>query len=562
MRLNDLKISWKLQALTASALVCLVVICVFAASGLRERMMTDRESSVRHLVEAASGVIGYFEKQAASGAVSVEQAQAEAKAAVKAMRYGDGGVEYFWIQDGTPVMVAHPIKPELEGKNLSEAKDPNGFHLFVGFADAAKKGGGFVSYLWPKPGFDEPVAKISYVKNTGWGLIVASGLYLDDVQAEFQAALLRYGAGLLAAVLAIAAVALWLARSIARPLATVTASMTALAEGDVGVEVPTLRRRDEIGRMVASLSVFRDTAQEARRLQAQEAEVQAQAAGERQHMLTRLANDIETSLRGIVQSVSGAADKLQGDARGMSDVAERANRQSHAVAQASDHATANVQMVAAAAEELSSSIGEISRQITDSARITAEAVAEVGRTNETVEGLATAAQHIGEVVKLISDIASQTNLLALNATIEAARAGEAGKGFAVVASEVKSLANQTARATEEISSQIAAMQKVSGAAVGAIKGVGGTIGRIDEIVSVIAHAVQQQRSATDEIAQNVQQAAVGTQEVAQNIGGVTEAAADTGAMAGQLRIESEGLARQAQSLQQEVDRFTADIRAA
>jgi methyl-accepting chemotaxis protein len=278
--------------------------------------------------------------------------------------------------------------------------------------------------------------------------------------------------------------------------------------------------------------------------------------------MAQLATAFEASIRGVVQSVSGAAGKLQNDARKMSDVAERANRQSRAVAHASDLATTNVQTVAAAAEELSSSIGEINRQVADSARITTEAVSEVGRTNATVEGLATAAQRIGEVVRLISDIASQTNLLALNATIEAARAGEAGKGFAVVASEVKSLANQTAKATEEIAAQITAMQKVSSDAVSAIKGIGATIGRIDEIVSVISDAVRQQGSATNEIAQNVQLAAAGTQEVAHNIGGVTEAAADTGATASQLLTESDDLAHQAETLQREVDRFTANIRAA
>ena len=563
MSLNDLKISWKLQALTAVALICLVVITTVAALGLRDRMMLDRQNKVQHIVEAVTGVVAFFEQQEKSGAMTRDQAQNLAKATLKTLRYGDGNAEYFWIQDMVPVMIMHPIKPELDGKNLAEIKDPNGLKLFVAFVDIVKKNGaGFVPYLWPKPGFTEPVPKISYLKGTSWGWIVGSGLYLDDVQSEFQSALLRYGLGLLAAILLIGGVALWLARSISRPLTQVTGAMTALAGGDVEAKVPAVQRRDEIGKMVAALTVFRDTAREARRLQAHEAQAREQAATERRGMLAQLATAFEASIRGVVQSVSGAAGKLQSDARKMSDVAERANRQSRAVAQASDLATTNVQTVAAAAEELSSSIGEINRQVADSARITTEAVSEVGRTNATVEGLATAAQRIGEVVRLISDIASQTNLLALNATIEAARAGEAGKGFAVVASEVKSLANQTARATEEISTQIAAMQKVSSDAVGAIKGIGATIGRIDEIVSVISDAVQQQGSATNEIAQNVQLAAAGTQEVAHNIGGVTEAAADTGATASQLLAESDDLARQAETLQREVDRFTANIRAA
>src|ERR1700733_5396129 len=187
VKLDDLKISWKLQALTAIALICLVGAVAVAAFGLRARMMTDRENKVQHVVEVASGVIAYFEQQAKAGTLTEEQAQAQAKTAVKALRYGDNNGEYFWIQDTTPTMIAHPIKPELEGKNLAETKDPNGLKLFVAFAEAGKKsGGGFVSYLWPKPGFEQPVPKIGYVKGTSWGWVIASGLYLDDVQAEFS----------------------------------------------------------------------------------------------------------------------------------------------------------------------------------------------------------------------------------------------------------------------------------------------------------------------------------------------------------------------------------------
>jgi methyl-accepting chemotaxis protein len=565
MRLNlaDLKLSWKLQALTAIALICLAGIAGMGALDLRDRMMQDRQNKVQHIVEAVSGIVNFFDQQAKSGAMPEPQAQAMAKAVIKTLRYGDNGAEYFWIQDMQPVMIMHPIKPELEGQSLAEMTDKTGFKLFIAFVDVVKKsGGGFVPYVWPKPGFTEPVPKISYLKGTAWGWIVASGLYIDDVESEFHSVLLRIGVVLLIVVAVIGAAALWLARSISSPLSQLAGSMSALAKGELDAPVPALHRRDEIGDMGSALAVFRDTAREARRLQDAEAKASEQAAVERRRVLTQLAGAFDESVRSVVQSVSGAAGKLQGDARKMSEVADRANRQSRNVADASTHATSNVQTVAAATEELSGSIGEINRQVADSARITTEAVSEVGRTNETVEGLANAAQRIGEVVRLISDIASQTNLLALNATIEAARAGEAGKGFAVVASEVKSLANQTAKATEEISSQIAAMQKVSGEVVGAIKGIGGTIGRIDEIVSVIAEAVRQQGLATSEIAQNVQLAASGTQEVARNVDGLADAAAETGNTAGQLLSESEALARHAETLQREADRFTASIRAA
>jgi methyl-accepting chemotaxis protein len=221
-----------------------------------------------------------------------------------------------------------------------------------------------------------------------------------------------------------------------------------------------------------------------------------------------------------------------------------------------------VQTVSAAAEELASSVAEIGRQVTQSAKVTESAALEAKRTNETVTGLVQAAAKIGEVVGLINDIASKTNLLALNATIEAARAGEAGKGFAVVASEVKSLANQTAKATEDIIDQITAIQAATNNAAGAIQSIGKTIGEINEISASIAGAIEEQSAATSEIARNVQQAAGATQEVSTNISGITEAAHHTGDAAGEVSAATGGLSREAETLRGEVAKFLKELRAA
>ncbi|MBM3523830.1 MAG: chemotaxis protein, partial [Alphaproteobacteria bacterium] len=220
------------------------------------------------------------------------------------------------------------------------------------------------------------------------------------------------------------------------------------------------------------------------------------------------------------------------------------------------------QTVAAASEELSASIAEIARLVSDSTTISAAGVKEATETNAKVEGLAAAAQKIGEVVKLISDIAAQTNLLALNATIEAARAGEAGKGFAVVAAEVKNLANQTARATDDIGQQISAIQGATGESVAAIQAIGRTIGKMSEIAAAVATAVTEQRGATQEIARNVQEASKGTNEVSENIGGVSQAAREAGEGAGAVMKASDGLARQGEELGRQVGAFLASIRAA
>ena len=257
----------------------------------------------------------------------------------------------------------------------------------------------------------------------------------------------------------------------------------------------------------------------------------------------------------VVAIVASASTEMQSSAQAMSSGAEETARQSQAVSAASEEATTNVQTVAAAAEEMSNSITEISRQVTSSSEIATRAVAEAEKTNTTVEGLSEAAQKVGEVVKLISDIAEKTNLLALNATIEAARAGEAGKGFAVVANEVKSLAEQTAKATDEIASQIGSIQTETTGAVDAISGIGKTIEEINEIATTISSAVEQQSAATQEIARNCQEAAKGTQEVSANIMGVNQAADETGKQAQQVLEAAAELAKQGDTLKAEISRF-------
>ncbi|MGC2854006.1 protoglobin domain-containing protein [Novispirillum sp. DQ9] len=276
--------------------------------------------------------------------------------------------------------------------------------------------------------------------------------------------------------------------------------------------------------------------------------------------LNEHASVFENEVHGMVEIVAAAATELQSTSQSMAETAEATSRQASLVATAAEEASQNVQTVASAAEELHASISEISRQVSESTRISGEAVREAERTNQLVTGLAAAADKIGAVVRLINDIASQTNLLALNATIEAARAGDAGKGFAVVANEVKNLANQTARATEEISTQIGEVQNATKSAVGAIQGIGSTISQINEIASAIAAAVEEQGAATREIARNVQEASAGTTEVTSNIHNVTEASSETGHAAKEVLTASKELSSQSERLKSKVDVFLSDIR--
>jgi methyl-accepting chemotaxis protein len=348
---------------------------------------------------------------------------------------------------------------------------------------------------------------------------------------------------------------------VSTPVQRITAAMRQLAGHELTASIPGLGRRDEIGAMAAAVQVFKDNMLETERL----AEAQRAHNAEREQRVARIEaanSNFDRSAGDALDIVGAAADKLRATSRAMSDNADQASKQAGAVATAADEASTNVQTVAAATEQLTATIDEISRRVAESSEIARQAVQEAAQTTAAMANLAEAAQKIGEVVRLINDIASQTNLLALNATIEAARAGEAGKGFAVVAGEVKSLASQTARATEDISEQVAAMQSTTRAAAAAIDRIDGTIGRMNEISTTIASAIEQQGAATREIARNVQQAARGTAEVASNVTGLNRIVDATGGAAIDVLGASDALGAQTEVLRTRVGAFLADVRQA
>ncbi len=281
-----------------------------------------------------------------------------------------------------------------------------------------------------------------------------------------------------------------------------------------------------------------------------------------QDKITRAIRDFDERMGQTLHSFTEAATRMQGTANTLSATAEEVTHRTTAVAAASEQASVNVQTVASAAEELSASVTEIGRQVAESTRISGEAVQQANRTDATVRGLADAAQKIGEVVSLISDIASQTNLLALNATIEAARAGEAGKGFAVVAGEVKHLASQTAKATDEISQQVTTIQGVTHDAVQAIRTIADTIDQINTIATAVSAAIEEQGAATQEIARNVAEASHGTRDVSDNILAVNQTADDTRRSAAEALAAASELTSRSDSLQRDVSAFFGEIQTA
>jgi methyl-accepting chemotaxis protein len=366
-----------------------------------------------------------------------------------------------------------------------------------------------------------------------------------------------------ALVLAVlAAGAIWIVRGVSRPVAQMTDAMKRIAGGELDCEVPARGRKDEIGAMAGAVQIFKDNALQMRALGEEKAELAERAAQDRKTTLKAIAADFEQAVGSIVDGVSSAVTKIESTANALSATAEKTQRLSLTVAKASEQSSANVQSAAAASEQMAGSVGEISRQVQQSRQISEQAVGQAHNTNQRIEALSRSASRIGEVIKLIAEIAGQTNLLALNATIEAARAGEAGRGFAVVASEVKALASQTAKATDEIASQIGEIQTATSDTASSIEEVCKTIASMSEIAAAISAAVEQQGAATADIARNVQEAARGAAEVSTHIGDVSHGAQDTEASAAEVHGSVRGLAGDSAHLRESVQSFLARLQAA
>jgi methyl-accepting chemotaxis protein len=364
----------------------------------------------------------------------------------------------------------------------------------------------------------------------------------------------------LSAVIGIA-VGIYLVRDVSSGIASIVKPMQALGTGDLTAHVPHQGEKTEIGAMADTLQVFKQALID-KRAADEAASIDAEAKIERGRRVDGITRNFEAMIGEIVETVSSASTELEASATTLTATAERSQELTTTVAAASEQASTNVQSVASATEEMASSVNEISRQVQESANIANQAVDQARKTNDRVSELASAAARIGDVVELINNIAGQTNLLALNATIEAARAGEAGRGFAVVASEVKALAEQTAKATGEISTQISGIQAATQESVGAIKEIGDTIGRMSEIASTIASAVEEQGAATQEISRNVQQAAQGTLQVSSNITDVQRGASETGSASTQVLSAAQSLSSDSTRLKDEVGKFLNAVRAA
>ncbi|GGB40522.1 chemotaxis protein [Roseibium aquae] len=550
-------LAWKISLPVLTVLTFTVALCVLSLNALHEAMMHERIAKIEDISDSAVSIAAYFHELEKSGELTAEEAQEGAKASIAAIRFE--GNNYIYVYDAEGVALVHP-NPALVGTSLRNFSDENGVMIVQELLRHARGDGGSVAYDWPKTPGAEPERKIGWGAGfSPWDWMIGTGVYVDDIEtAYWREAFLVLSVAIGGAIMALG-VAGFALHSTIRPLQSLTANMNSLAKGENDIIIEGANRGDEIGQMAAAMEVFLDNEKARQALELEQQQAQ-EAAAQRGSEIQRLSADFDAQIMEMMSIIEGSVQDLQAASARMTDGAEHTNAEGSKVATASSQAASNVETVAAAAEELSASVNEIRRQVQSSSEIAAKAAAEASSTNERMNGLSDAASRIGEVVTLIQAIAAQTNLLALNATIEAARAGEAGKGFAVVAAEVKELATQTSKATEEISSQISAIQGETELAVTAISSVTAIIDQINEIAGSISNSVEEQGVATQEIATNATDASRSTTEVTTSIKNVSEAAETTRETALTVDEAARRLEANAGTLRSQVAGFLQSVR--
>jgi len=547
--LKTLKISTRMLFMVLLAVTGMVIVAAIGLQNLRTNLLEDRYLKTKELVETATSIAAEYYNKSQKGEMSEAEAEAKALADISALRYA--GKNYFWANDYEGVLLMHPHRAKSVGQSMVGIKkkdgslytDVKGVPLYRQFANVAKAGGGFVEYMGRAPGreaYDAP--KVAYVGNFApWKMAIATGIYVtdvDDVFYENMKTMAIWVGGVLVIVLI---AAFRIRNSITGPLGLLTSSMERLAQGDTNIEVQPSASKSELDLLNNALVTFRDNAVEMEKMREEQANADILAQEQKRKALQEMAERIENEAHAAVGTVAASASEMEEAAIELDRSAERMTQEATGAAAAAEQALANAQTVASAAEELSNSIDEIGRQVQRSSEVAAEAIEMAGRTRDVVQGLADSAEQIGTVVELINGIAAQTNLLALNATIEAARAGDAGKGFAVVANEVKNLATQTSRSTEEIANQVNAIQDVSKEAGVAIEKVSETINSMGGISAGIASAIEEQTAATQEIARNVSQTADTARDVSTRMAHVSEEASNTTRLAETVRHTATGL---------------------
>jgi methyl-accepting chemotaxis protein len=553
--MRNVKISTRLYTLVGMALAILVLTIGFFLNYSHSKLESERKSGLAQMDATAIAIFQKYYKLEQSGAMTREQAQTAAKDVISAMRYGGSG--YFWINDMHPTMIMHPIKPELNGADLSQNKDPNGKLIFVEFANTVKKSGqGFVDYYWPKPGAAEPVLKYSHVVGfEPWGWVVGTGVYADDLAALYWQNALWAALACLVGAVVILSVAFAIVRSVTAPIARLKTAMTAIADERDTVDIVDHDRRDEIGAMAKSLLVLRDSVRDRIAMRDRESRQQLQiederrgneaswrSAADRQNVaiqalgtgLERLAagdltvaiDDIGDDYSKLRSDFNTAVEALNGVIQAIAESTRIVNNSAGDISEATSNLSKRTEQQAAALEETAAALDEItatvktaSERAGEAREMVSETKASAGKSGEIVRNAVAAmnriedsSNRISQIIGVIDEIAFQTNLLALNAGVEAARAGEAGRGFAVVAQEVRELAQRSANAAKEIKALISSSASEVGNGVKLVRSTGDALVEIEELVnrvnsrvSSIATAAGEQATGLNEINASVNQ---------------------------------------------------------
>ena len=536
-KFEDWSISLKVIGVSVIAIGLLACIVLFyVLPRVQEDIYNEKRLATKNIVDVPMSLLADWDARAQRGEFSREEAQRQVQEAIRKLRYNEK--EYFWINDLGPRMIMHPIKPELNGKDLTENKDPNGKHLFVEMATVCRdKGEGFVEYMWPKPGVDVPVPKISYVKlYKPWGWIVGSGIYVDDV--EKQMAGLRWSilAALMTGVLAAIGIGAILGRKIGKPLKDM---VQRLDNADLNT-VLSLTRQDEVGDLTRSFDRFVATIKSTLLQVAEVSTAVASASAE-------ISSSTEQMAAGSQEQTAQA-----------SEVASAVEQMTKTIIENSRNATAT-SGTAREAREAAQQGGDVVRETIDGMKRIAEVVSQAATT---VQALNASSDQIGNIIEVIDDIADQTNLLALNAAIEAARAGEQGRGFAVVADEVRKLAERTTKATKEIAEMI---KKIQQETIGAVESMEGGTGEVKKGITLAEKAgnslgaiVLKSEKVTDMIAQIAaasEEQSSASEQISKNVEAISSVTAETAQGTQQIARAAEDLNRLTESLQQFVNRF-------
>jgi methyl-accepting chemotaxis protein len=565
MMLQKLTVGKKLLLIVLIFTTVLVSSATMMLLDLRTGMFEDRKGKLRALVETAVNTVNQYGDLAAAGKMPVDEAQKMALATLTHMNFD--GKNYFFVFDRKGIMKMHPSRKDNIGQNMLELKDEQARANYVGYLEAANKSPayeGFTEFPGRRPGStvnNTPKLFLSVI-DKHWDWVISTGIFLDDLEAKFWGRA-YWVIGALGAALAFSlAITVLLGRSITRPLNRTILALEDLGAGKFDAEVSSDGNRTEIGRLSRAFLHFREKMKETETMRSKQADAERLAEAERRDGLLRVADEFDVAVGSLVEALFTEIEQTTQTVTQLSRSAEASSAGTARVDSTASSVSQNIQTVAAASQQLAASVNEIGRQIHLTRDIAKDTRNRSEETERRVAALADSVETIGSIIEIINSIAEQTNLLALNATIEAARAGEAGRGFSVVASEVKALASQTTKATEDIRKNIENVRAATAAAVDAVRAISSSINGLDESAGTIAAAVEQQNAATSEISRNTTVTAEQAVAITRDISGVAQSVDGTGRSVRDVEQHSVAIRRRFEDMRSEVNAFLGRIRAA